>query len=223
MLLPAFNNPSICELHFCANKSADSQDHSLPDGEIRYFTEYGGESGTLYGTLIIESYPEPKSVHFHADFGRESPRPDSRFRKVDADIFKAACQRVLGMTFHVLVGAKFSVGFESLPRFGIIRTLYGTSTEACGSEMFLNGATMTVHDDTFHELKWRVEDETENVSGELEGVTEIEADEEYFSALEAIVDTGLECLVYEFESSIDESESSEDANDTKDELRTKQG
>jgi hypothetical protein len=171
LLLPDFKDERLRELVACAWVHCDGQSPVAFD-KIRMQSRYGSDSGFAWARLLLEPDDDEGHTHLHFNIGREKDYREVRdVQKVDAVELGKQIDRFSGRTANLALMAKYAVDLDDLSGRGLISGLRGISTESCGSQLVLDGASMSIVDnsDGFTRLRWDYSEDKD--SGEADLVT----------------------------------------------------
>ncbi|MEX0677309.1 MAG: hypothetical protein WD063_09550 [Pirellulales bacterium] len=203
--LPEFSDKYAQALRVCAFAGEASKKKRRPLEKQYLQSSYPTDNGTAWMGLILED-ADDDHIHFHIDlaFDHLFDESDKRFETISVQQAIKAIDRVIGLNANAYVCAQYSIPFGDLPKRGILASLLGTSTEVCGSEMCLTGATMNIDGDPFTKLRWQIgEDEDDelciDVTLEADQVI-AEITDDYLIALAQTMRQGIDCFVFESQS-----------------------
>jgi hypothetical protein len=116
----------------------------------------------------------------------------------EVDDLKERLAPLNGLDAFAFTAARYAVPLASLPRRGMINTLLGVSTGSCGYELELQGSKFALQGDPLYtEMQWSLDEESGCVSGDLEGETETEINDDFLLEITSVLQNGIECFVLE--------------------------
>lgn len=146
--------------------------------------------------LILETSDDDHDHwHFHVDASRRGLPNSASFCEVQLTQVEQLLERLAGEMVDASVTSRYSIPATMIPAHGIIQGMRHLRTEAGGATMTLSGATMSIKDDIFTEVSWKICEDTIRVT--LEAETESPVGEGYFEAISTLMRGGLDRFVFE--------------------------
>ena len=209
--LPDFRDELLYELSACACACReDNKGVGWPEkGDTYLESGYSGHDHPAWIRLILDAN-DGEHCHFHVEVSREKFDASSWFKSTSEGELVAAIEKLRGLTLDATLIAKYRVPMDSIPRRGIMRSLLGVSTQACGAEMFLSGATMDVESDLFRRITWQLSDtDRDQVNVKVEAQSASTVGDDYLTRFVEVMRDGLDCFV--FESTKEKTDNADDA------------
>ncbi|MCH8047681.1 MAG: hypothetical protein IID44_28640 [Planctomycetes bacterium] len=146
--------------------------------------------------LLIHKEGDGTHGHLHFDVARDDHFEEiSVLNTVELETLLEYTEHFIGQEVQLSPSARFRIPIADIPKLGIVSTLLGVTTQACGAEMSLVGAALSISDETFDYVRWSRDGD--NVTAYLEADTETIVDDQYLTNIESLMIGGFDCFVLE--------------------------
>lgn len=156
------------------------------------WSEYDLDDGKALVKLIFEDAKD--DWHFHVEFGHED-MTTAGFEQAPIERIRTLMESLYGSGLDAVVIGFYIVPASDIPKRGIIQSLNGLPTAACGTPMTLTGAVMRIEGETFDEVFWYFEEENVRVALHANIVSRFT--QGYLDSMASTMWGGLEHFVFE--------------------------
>jgi hypothetical protein len=197
LLLPDMKDEHLQEMVVCAWVHCDGHPETFEKVQVQ--SRYPTANGFGWARLLLEPDDDHGHAHLHFNICREDDCREVRsIPAVEASELGHLINRFSGRTANIALMGRYCADFGELSERGMICGLRGVSTESCGAQLVLDGASMSIVDhDFFTRLKWDYADDDDAVIVRLWAEIECSIEPRYLIDAVELMRNGLDCFVLE--------------------------
>jgi hypothetical protein len=196
--LPDFRQEYLTGLTACAWICPDRDHGDIASRKIMVRSEYRAGNVDALITLQVDSGAN-QHIHVHVEIERKGSgrEPVVHYDSLPVDELKAIIEGLLDEYAEVYWDGRFSVPRSVLPKFGMLESLLGVSTESCGAGLELQGSKFAIRGDTFTEMIWNWDEDTDCIRATISAETKGPIGEKYLVQAVDTLQDGMNCFVLE--------------------------